>query len=386
MHLRTPMGRARTSFAAAFVVTIACALPGAAQAAEPDPPPQPIQADRFHLAFTPKNPALIAQRERALAGRQVPVDKIGTDRNTRDCPKKTLEAVAPLTARDNQVVLRCWNGNDSHNEWTPQGVTGTADASPDNRYNGIQALAVTSYHRRSNQARVTLLPGATPTGYRQIRLVEAVAAGKAQPITCHTGGAVWYGNYLLVACTNWIAVFDWRKVYHPAGDPFEILQVGTLDTSQRVRFSSLSLDRSVVPPRLVAAEYQQNCASNNCRVIRFALPTQPDDLPAHRTRNPIRATDAHRHSYDSTQGVASRGDNFWFAASGGPAKNDPISHHYGKLHTWRTGTRQARHYEWAYGAESITIANRADGSAAITTVTEWSGYRVIATVNAVRFP
>jgi len=379
--------RATTLFVTALIAAVTWTIPAPAQAAEPDVP-IPIPTGRFQLVFTPKNPELVAKREGMLADRQVAVNEISGDRKTQPCPKQAKGAVMPLTERDKQAIPRCWNATDLSNVWRPQGITGTADASPDNLYNGIQAFAVTSYHPITDHARVTLLPNFAGQEYRHIRLVDAVAGGKSKPINCHAGGAVWYGNYLLVACTGTIAVFDWRKVYHPVGAPYEIIQVGSLDTKQKVQFSSLSLDRASNPPLLVVPEYHKECKGKGkrCRVIRFVLPIQPDDLPTRNSHKPIRAADAYRHFYGSTQGVISHGDAFWFASSGGPASNDPIGEHYGTLHSWRKGAEQARHYEWAYGAESITYWNRGDGTGEIVTVTEWPHYRVIAAVDIKHFP
>lgn len=410
MRHRISARKIMTLFLTALIAVIAWTAP--AQAAEPDVSevPREISADGFQLSFSPKKPAVIAKRESMLAGRQVAVNEIVGDRETRPCPEKEKskkkdvaprEAVAPLIRRDDQAILRCWSKNDSSNEWTPQGITGTTDASPDNLYNGIQALAVTSYRHttQGDHPRVTLLPNFAEKKqkqkYQHIRLVEAVAGGKSKPINCHAGGAVWYGNYLLVACTKKIAVFDWRKIYDPVGSSYEMIQVGSLDTKHtkpEVQFSSLSLDRASNPPLLVVSEYHKNCKEKGgskgekCRIIRFALPVQPDDLPTRNSGKPIRAADAYWHFYDLTQGAMSRVDTFWFANSNGPAKEGPISQHYGTLRSWHKGDTQARHYEWAYGAESIAYWKRGDGTDTIATVTEWSGYRVIAAVDIKRFP
>lgn len=366
----------------------AAAWTAPAQAAEPNVP-TPISKKRFQLAYTPKNSKLIAEREYALADRQVAVEKIHGKLETRSCRKREKNAVKPLTDRDKQAILHCWKRPDSSNEWRPQGITETADASPNNLYHGIQGLVVTSYNHTTNHARVTFLPNFSEKNpkqtYQHIRLVEAVSGGKSKPVKCHAGGAVWYGDYLLVACTDRIKVFDWRKVYDPVGAPYEMIQVGFLDTKQDVQFSSLSLDSTSNPPLLVASEYNTNCKDHTCEVIRFTLPAQSDELSTRGTRKPIPAHDAYRHFYNSTQGAISRGDMFWFASSNGDAGNRPISQHYGTLRSWHKGDKQARHYEWAYGAESIAYRNRGDNAGEIMTVTEWPHYRVIAAVDTKHF-
>ncbi|MCA1602495.1 MAG: hypothetical protein LC776_12905 [Acidobacteria bacterium] len=275
----------------------------------------------------------------------------------------------------------------------PQGITGTTDASPDNRYHGIQGLAVTSYNHSTNDAQVTFLPNFSEKDskqpYQHIRLVEAVKGGKSKPVKCHAGGAVWYGDYLLVGCTHDIKVFDWRKVYDPVGAPYEMIQVGSLDTKKGVQlkhkivFSSLSLDRASNSPLLAVAEYDTDCKEHTCQVIRFALPAQPADLT--NRGKPVPAHDAYRHFYGSMQGAISRGDMFWFTSSGGPAHNDPISEHYGTLRSWHKGDKQAQHYEWAYGAEGISYRSRGDNAGEIMTVTEWKRHRVIVAVSTKHF-
>jgi hypothetical protein len=59
---------------------------------------------------------------------------------------------------------------------------------------------------------------------------------------------------------------------------------------------------------------------------------------------------------------------FWFASSGGPAHNDPISNHYGTLRAWHKNDKHAQGHKWTYGAEGITYWKRGGGD--IATVTE----------------
>lgn len=182
-----------------------------------------------------------------------------------------------------------------------------------------------------------------------------------------------------------------------------MIQVGSFDTKGKPRpkppvvFSSLSLDRASKSPLLVVAEYNKDCQKRKeskedrkriCRVIRFALPEKPADLPTRGARKPLPAHDAYRYFYDSVQGAVSHDGKFWFASSSGEIHNDSISDHYGTLRVWSPRDKKkedVRHYPWAYGAEGITYRHRGGNTGEIVTVTEYSHYRMIAAVDSKHF-
>ncbi|MEU7528185.1 hypothetical protein AB0A74_20825 [Saccharothrix sp. NPDC042600] len=316
--------------------------------------------------------------ENRLKGHHVPFKDIATRLTTRACDGPGEIAAGQHLPSD--AEKRCWSGSDTDNAWKPQGITSTADASPTNSYDGRQALAVTSYRQvgGKQQARVSLLPNFAHEGYKHISLREPTGRFGTL-VDCHAGGAVWYGHHLLVACTGQIKVFDWRKVYKTdrnapnAGATLFMLQVGKIEDTKRVRFSSIALDRSVTPNLLVTSEYTDGrCGAGTCRVFLNQI---PDGLGT----TTLKAHDAYRMPF-RMQGAVSRGDQLWTSTSAG--RRNP-----GRLHSWLVGGPTPKeHRQWTVGSESVSYWNRGNGTGVLLTVTEHEDRRIIAAVESTHYP
>lgn len=363
------------ALAFAGAVALVVTTPAAAQTAAP----QPIDAARFSLTVDLTSMAgRVAAFERRLGTAPVPVRSLAPTTGTRACNaqerRDTVAAVSPAP-----TALRCWRGTDRTNEYMPQGVTSTSDASATNTYDGRQALAVTSYHRGTNDARVTFLPNFGNENYQHIRLVTPTGRAGGN-VNCHAGGSVWYGHYLLVACTRTVKVFDWRKIYK-VGSRHVMPQVGTITGNALSRFSSLGLDRASDPDLLVVSQWSTSCGAlntatgNRCSVFRFLLPRSGD-----LTNGNLATYDAFNTPFTSMQGAVSRRGDFWFSSSSG--RTTP-----GTLRTWTLGNGAAvRAKPWTVGAESLSYWDRGDGTGVLLNVTEHPRRRVLLAVEASNYP
>ena len=300
----------------------------------------------------------------------------------------------------------CWNTEDQADDrnflWYPQGITTTADASSSRKYDGVEAVAVTWYRRRTRtddaavQSRVSLAPaGGAGSGrgrYRHVLLVEPKGADNIQHVPCHSGGALWYGNLLYVAGTRSIRVFDWNHLhevktsslpgegfgrqsdgkFYADGTRYVLAQVATItNPGGSIRFSSLGLDRAAKPYRLVVSAYLEE---PGVALWRFDLDAV-SHLPA-----PGPAADAYHLPFTHVQGATSRKDRFWFNSSGsGP-----------KLRHWqRTGGAAPVAYRGAGGAESLSYWPSGDGPGGVPdylyTITESPGTRQVFAVRQADF-
>ncbi|MGC9668329.1 hypothetical protein ACNTMW_17455 [Planosporangium sp. 12N6] len=299
----------------------------------------------------------------------------------------------------------CWNSEDQGDDafrWYPQGITTTADALGVREYDGVQAVAVTWYKRKSSddetavESRVSLAPaGGYNNGnnnYRHVLLVTPSGPNNFQQVPCHAGGAMWYGHLLYVACTNTIRVYDWNYLhqvkatslpgegfgrqsdgkYYANGNLYVMVQVATItNPSNNITFSSLSLDRLSSPDKLVVSGYHDTAGVN---LWRFDLDYQ--------TRMPARpyAYDAYDLPFAYVQGATTRADRFWFNSS----TSSP------KLRFWnRTSGNQPVVYTGEYGAESVSYWPSGDGDGGVPdylfTLTERKGKREVFAVRQADF-
>ena len=292
----------------------------------------------------------------------------------------------------------CWDAEDQGGNadfmWYPQGITTTADALASREYDNARAVAVTWYKRRTEtdhtavQARVSLAPaGGAGTGmnrYRHVLLVQPDGTDNFQHVPCHTGGAMWYGHLLYVACTSRIRVFDWKYLhevktaslpgegfgrqsdgqFYANGNRYVMVQVAEItNPGANIRFSSLALDRLSAPDRMVVSGYSESSGVN---LWRFDLD------PATRMPSASTAVDAYDLPFTLVQGATTRGDRFWFNSSGsGP-----------KLRYWhRTAGDRPVAYPGVRGAESLSYWPSGDGPGGVPdylyTLTEHRGEREV---------
>jgi hypothetical protein len=105
-----------------------------------------------------------------------------------------------------------WDREDSRSaRWWPQGITTSADAGPDETFEGRRVVVTTSYSKNlgglHKGSRITVAD-VTDLGrirYRHVLLVAAsIDSGGAlavRPVKVHAGGVVWSGSVLHVAAT-----------------------------------------------------------------------------------------------------------------------------------------------------------------------------------------
>jgi hypothetical protein len=98
-------------------------------------------------------------------------------------------------------------------KWVPQGISSTADAHEDGKYEGKDGWIV-SWHRKDDKsARVTFVDRANDK-YRHALLVYPHAADNFREVPIHAGGIMWYGDKLWVVDTkNGIRVFDLANIW-----------------------------------------------------------------------------------------------------------------------------------------------------------------------------
>ncbi len=229
--------------------------------------------------------------------------------------------------------------DDASTTWTPQGITGSADADATGLVNGKRVVVVSWYHdTKGVRLAFADVTNAGAPKYRLVLLVEpkgTTAAPTFAPVVIHAGGIVWFGDLLYVADTGrGFRVFDFSRILQVATDVDEIgctggtcrgglykyvvPQIGAYgDTSAcNPIYSFVSLDRSTSPPSLLSGEY---CSTSACagplagRVFRWPLASGSKLRPG--TSWP---SEVFLMGHKQVQGAASR-DGLYFFSSSAPA-------------------------------------------------------------------
>lgn len=207
-------------------------------------------------------------------------------------------------------------------QWYPQGISTSADSSDTEDIDGRALVVITWYSKSGRGVRLTFLDVETHQ-YRHVLVVvpEFTSRGRfrIRPLQVHAGGVVWFGPYLHIAATSngfitcraddIVSIPD--AAAHPdrhgigvEGDrlatagyryviPVRFRHRAFSDEGvPKLRYSSLSLDRSETPYSLMTAEYGRR--DQTTRVARFpldhatALPETGDDG----CQRPVLLTDA----------------------------------------------------------------------------------------------
>jgi hypothetical protein len=203
-----------------------------------------------------------------------------------------------------------WDAHDERDEqWYPQGISTSADASDTGDIDGRRVVVTTWYSTgrdgTKRGSRVTFVD--LDSGrYRHVLLVSPVldetGALTLRPMAIHAGGVVWAGPYLHVAATSrgfvTARVHDIMRV---AGDDDQPDRFGVDGTRlhaygyryvlpvrftyrahadeghQKLRYSFVSLDRRSDPPALVAGEYALDPDATT-RLARYELDPRTSQL------------------------------------------------------------------------------------------------------------
>jgi hypothetical protein len=196
-----------------------------------------------------------------------------------------------------------WDEEDHRSHrWWPQGITTSADARPDETFEGRHVVVTSAYSKRvrglDKGARITIVDVTDPgrVRYRHVLLVEPYVdrGGRVdvRPVHVHAGGIVWHGDHLHVAGTRrGISTFRLDDVVSVPGDgdpdrlgiddvvhgfgyrfllPLRFGYDAVTETGlEEMRYSFLSLDRSSTPHELVAGEYGRG--SMTTRLVRYEI-------------------------------------------------------------------------------------------------------------------
>lgn len=251
-------------------------------------------AGGVHLTRTDENVAAIDALAALLGGR------VGLEPVLDDLNRQGRYGLAPGRAVHRALT---WDREDRRTtDWFPQGISTSADASETEEIAGRRLLVTTWYSTGSGAgqqgARVTFLDLDT----RRYRHVLLVVPGRAadgsptlEPLKVHAGGIVWCGPYLHIAATargfHTCRVDDLLRVPDElAGNPDQIgvhaglvssygyryllpvrlsYRAGADEGQDGLRYSFMSLDRSVSPPEVVVGEYARGDQTR--RLARFPL-------------------------------------------------------------------------------------------------------------------
>ena len=252
-----------------------------------------------------------------------------------------------------------WDRVDRRTEqWWPQGISSSADASDTEEVEGCRMLAVTWYAKDASGggqgSRVTFVD-LEDRRYRHVLLVvprlRQEGSLELQPLRVHAGGLVWCGDYLHVAATargfmtfrldDLMRVPDQRAGRADAlgidGDrvssygyryllPVRFAYQGLADEGhEKLRYSFLSLDRAASPPHLVAGEYA-TVNRGTRRLAHYAL--DPESLLPQTGEDGIsRPLRLESEGAAHSQGAAVAKGSYYVSASAG--RNRPGSIYVG---------------------------------------------------------
>ena len=164
-------------------------------------------------------------------------------------------------------------GDNDVDYWTPQGITGSVDASGNP---GVQA--VSWYRKGDGGVRISFVNEAK-NAYRHALLVRPTGGSKFASVGIHAGGIAWVGKFMYVADTDvGVRVFDTERIMRVpkakrgATQNYEYLlpQVGYYrSVGAKLTYSFVALDRqNPRNPSLLAGEYRK---SPGARIVRWRI-------------------------------------------------------------------------------------------------------------------
>lgn len=305
--------------------------------------PAQLRAENFRLKVSEYN-SVITDLDAVLPNASVAAVVNSANRNAASC-----------SPHPNAVAAFCWErGDNSSADWYPQGITTSADASADGKYEGKTVVLTSWYYHGSGAnkgARVSFVDYADPAtpSYRHVLAVEPYQDGAGKPnfraVPVHAGGILWYGHYLYVADTwNGFRVFDTRHIwkvssgdknkigrqpdgsYHAHDYAYALPQALTAVASTtggypELRYSAVSLDRTSSPHSMVVPEYDAD--GGGTRVVRYPidentlLPKQSEDGYAH-------GSEAYQVGLRSMQGATAVAGKFYVSSSRGASSQGVI--------------------------------------------------------------
>jgi hypothetical protein len=251
----------------------------------------------------------------------------------------------------------CWDDGDFNDPlWYPQGISGSWDREKDQgTYHGHRVTVASWYQRttpdnhESQAARVTFVMPSNdgkPPRYRHVVLAD-VSDHDFRAAKAHAGGVAWVGDYLYVADTTGLRVFDIKHIWktdggqpdgnysikdgkvHAAGYDYVLPQVGSYQTNDKPEacekkqgpvISSVSVDWTT--KTLVTGEY---CGGNGKgRLVRWPL---KDNGKLESSKKTVTSKDWYYTPQKTMQGVATWGNQVNSTSSHGskPGEWHPMS-------------------------------------------------------------
>jgi hypothetical protein len=305
--------------------------------------PLPLTAENFRLRMGNYNP-VIAELDAILPKASVAAVVGSANRTGVSC-----------SPYPNAVAAFCWqSGDDSTTEWYPQGITTSADASADGKYEGKTVVLTSWYYNGeadNKGVRVSFVNFANPSAppYRHVLLVEPYKDAARKPnfraVPVHAGGVFWYGHYLYVADTwGGLRVFDTRHIwkvstgdkskigrqpdgsYHAHDYAYALPQAlsfaaSTIGGYPALRYSAVSLDRTSSPQSVIVPEYDAD--GTGTRVVRYPIDEQTlllkpsDDGYVH-------GIEAYRVDIPEMQGATAIAGKFYVSSSRGKSTQGSI--------------------------------------------------------------
>jgi hypothetical protein len=242
---------------------------------------QPVRPLGVNLSRTDENVDEIDALARLLA--ETGGGRVGAAGLLGDLDRRMRRTFAPHPRLLGLAVDRAltWEARDRRDpRWYPQGITTSV------RTDVTRDVLVTSWYSKHGEGSRLSFIDLTARRYRHVLLVEPTTGGGFKPLKVHAGGIVWHGPYIHVAATGrgflTCRVDDLMRV--GAGAPVTTYghdyllpvrfayRAAAEEGVERLRFSFMTLDRSIDPPCLVVGEY-----GNIRQTRRFArFPTDPE--------------------------------------------------------------------------------------------------------------
>ncbi|KAJ5101363.1 hypothetical protein NUU61_003585 [Penicillium alfredii] len=351
----------------------------------------PIDAKDFTLEQSPDN-AHVAALAKHFESTHKKVSVTGVLASAN----RALRKGSPPVGSGSPVEAWEWNAGDYKGmEWTPQGITSSADALGSGKWNDHEAWIVSWHNKDGSSVRLSFVDRKTHE-YRHVLLVYPTADDDFKPIHIHAGGILWYGNVLYVVDTkNGIRAFDlqnlWEvevadgvgkmkdgKGYSADGYRYVLPQIRwykwTPGESSPFRFSWIALDRSDKPDTLLIGEFVREGEKDKkdqpvpIRLVKYELDADTRRL---RTNDKGIATASWAHCIDvnRVQGGVSYDGKFYLSRSNGRAPKT------GDLFTWEEGKKANEHKGFFMAGNEDLSYNPVRKE--YYTVTEYDGGRYI---------
>jgi hypothetical protein len=265
--------------------------------------------------------------------------------------------------------FRWTSGDDKVSYWTPQGITGSADASSNGIVGGHHVLLASWYSSNGGGVRVSFVntDRLASARYRHVLLVTPRSDGGYGRVQVHAGGIAWYGHFLYVADTHHgMRVFDTNRMMlvpksgrATSGNYKYILpQVGHYEsTGKKLTYSYVAIDRAGNAPRILAGEYRNKKAGG--RLVTWYINSRTGLL------SKARAAYGVRSPRSNMQGALQVNGRYFTSESHGGAHGILA---YGRpIDPVRTRT-------WGYHPEDLTYSPQTNR---LYTLTEGRGDRVV---------